>query len=381
MEIKNILLHAHIFKNAGSSFDDALGSFFASSFVDHRDDQDVIDGKMNYLIEYFNSHPKISAFSSHSMHLQPKNTAKYRFHTVHLLRHPIERIKSVYSFEKKQIPATTNGSKKAKELNFNDYVAWYMSDDAPATVRNVQTIFLSGEGPSPLNMDSKFKQAQACMKKSNLIGVVDRYDESMVIFEEYMKQFFSDIDLSYIRKNTTDKNIEISVEEKVSTLMDSLDEVVQKQVLDNNSLDMKLYEEANRQLNDKIDSIYDFKSKLDDFKSRCIIKVLKPIIEKDDYISITKELETSFSDGFGNLQICLILADAKKELKDYNGALNTYEETIKRFPFDPWAYFYKVEVLCTLGEKEESAKLFEKYSVKFRANKLLPLIEESIFYP
>ncbi len=379
MEIKNILLHAHIFKNAGSSFDDALGSFFASSFVDHRDDQDVIDGKMNYLIEYFNSHPKISVFSSHSMHLKPKNTDKYRFHTVHLLRHPIERIKSVYSFEKKQIPAITNGSKKAKELSFNDYVAWYMEDGSPATIQNAQTIFLSGKGPSPLEMESKFISALEYMEKSYLIGVVDRYDESMVVFEEYLKQFFSDIDLSYVRKNITDNNLDRSIDEKVSVIMSNLDETVQRQIKDNNQLDMKLYKEANKLLDDKIDSIYNFENKLNDFKSRCMIKVLKAKIETSSHADIIKEIKGYVTDGFGNVQIYLILANSQKELNQYSNALKTYEKIIKRFPDDPWAYFYKVKVLCLLGESVKSAELFKNYHLKFNTHKLLPLIEESIF--
>jgi len=379
MKIKNILLHAHIFKNAGSSFDNALRNFFESAFIDHRDDRDLIDGKINYLLGYFDNHPDIKAFSSHSMHLHALNTDKYRFHTVHLLRHPIERIKSVYNFEKKQLPAITNGSKKAKELNFNDYVDWYMEDKSPATVRNAQTIFLSGKGPSPSEMESKFILAQEYIKQSYLIGIVDRYDESMVVFEDYLRQFFPDIDLSYIRQNITDENINSSMNEKISSIMNSLEKNIQKKVEDNNIFDMKLYEEAGRLLNDKIDSIYNFQDKLNDFKSRCIMKVIKSKIENNNYRAIIKEIEESFSSGFGNLEICLALAYAQKELKEYDNALKTYEETIKRFPYDPWAYFYKVEVLSLLGDNNKSLELFKKYYAKFSNNKFLPLIEESIF--
>ena len=98
--MKNILVHVHIFKNAGSSFDDALNRFYRDDFIDHRDDSELLIGKMDYLEKYLDSHPNIQAFSSHSIHFLPQNTDKYNFLPIYLLRHPIDRIRSVYSFEK-----------------------------------------------------------------------------------------------------------------------------------------------------------------------------------------------------------------------------------------------------------------------------------------
>ncbi len=80
--------------------------------------------------------------------------------------------------------------------------------------------------------------------------------------------------------NLLHKSIFIISEMKVSVVLFTFDESNQKQVKDKNSFDMKLYKEANRQLNDKIDGIYNFKTKLDDFKSRYIMEVLKPKIAK-----------------------------------------------------------------------------------------------------
>jgi len=70
---RNILIHTHIFKNAGSSYDGALRNFFGEAFVDYRDDQDIVRGKMDYLLEYLDTHPDIQAFSSHSVHFLPQN--------------------------------------------------------------------------------------------------------------------------------------------------------------------------------------------------------------------------------------------------------------------------------------------------------------------
>jgi len=377
--LKNILLHAHIFKNAGSSFDDALKHFYGDSFVDNRDDEDLIKSKMNYLEKYLDTHPKVQAFSSHSVHFLPKDTDKYHFLPVYFLRHPIDRIRSVYSFEKKQMPAATHGSKKAKEVSFNDYIAWYMQETSPATIRNAQTIFLSGDGPTPNKMEEKFAIALNNVNNSPLVGIVDRYDESMVVFEEYLKSFFPDIDLSYIRKNVTDENIEASVEEKVNKLLEKLDAPTQALVKEKNAFDEKLYTVANIQLDAKIIGIENFEQKLDNFKERCVLKLVSYKTNHKDYEGVVTLLEPFVKNGAKSLQLYLALANARKELKQYNEALAVYEETMKKFPNNPWAYFHQAEMYSLLGEKKKAQDLFVEYSQKFKnESKIIDLFKKKI---
>jgi len=60
-----------------------------------------------------------------------------------MLRHPIERIRSVYDFERKQ-RGRTPGSRAAKSKSFRDYVAWRMTPAVAHTIRNYQTLYLAG---------------------------------------------------------------------------------------------------------------------------------------------------------------------------------------------------------------------------------------------
>lgn len=380
MPMKNILLHVHIFKNAGSSFDDALKRFYKDAFIDHRDDTDLVKGKMPYLENYLDSHPKIQALSSHSVHFSPQDTDNYRFLTVYFLRHPIDRIRSVYSFEKKQMPAITRGSKKAKELEFNNFIKWYLDESSPATIRNIQTIFLSGEGTrSNMSIEERFGIAMNTLNNSNLIGVVDRYDESMVVFEEHLKAYVPDIDLSYIRKNVTDNNIEASVEEKANKVLSQLDSETQRLVKEKNELDMKLYIRANIQLDAKVSSIENFQKKLDNFKERCVLKLVHLKVNSNDYKGAVELLEPFVQNGAKNIHFYLALANARKVLKKYNKALAIYEEVIKKFPSNPWAYFHQAEIYDLLGKKKKSQELFKQYSLKFKdKSKIIELFKERV---
>ncbi len=290
MANRNIIVHIHIFKNAGSSFDDTLLTNFNGDFVDHREDN-LIRGDKNFLKHYLTENTNVKAFSSHSAYHKPENFDHVKLHPVYFLRHPIERIRSVYSFENKQPAKDSLGAKKAKELNFQEYVAWRMQDDVPTTIRNLQTIFLAGDGHQSNDMKKKFELALKNLNHSHLIGVVDRYDESMVVFEEYLKQFFPNIDLSYIRRNVTDTNIHASVEEKVEKLLQKLDKPLQNLVKEKNAFDLELYEKANILLNEKIDKIEDFDKKLNDFKERCKIKPI-PSVQKEKIKKIEKKIKT-----------------------------------------------------------------------------------------
>ena len=377
--MKNILLHVHIFKNAGSSFDDALKRFYGDAFVDHRDDNDIIKGKMAYLENYLDAHPKIQAFSSHSIYFNPENSDKYHFFPAYFLREPIGRIRSVYSFEKKQMPATTQGSKKAKELDFNGFVKWYMEDTSPATIRNIQTIFLSGTRTNQKSIEEKFSLAMNTLNNFPLIGVVDRYDESMVVFEEYLKDSFPGIDLSYIRKNVTDTNIEDSVEEKTNKILSQLDTPTKVLVQEKNALDMKLYERANEKLDAKLDAIENFEKKLIDFKERCVLKLVNVKINSNDFNCVVEFLKPIVKNGAKNVHLYLALANARKELKQYSKALTLYEGMMKKFPNNPWPYFYQAEMYLLMGDEEKSKKLFKLYAAQFKdRDKVISTFEQRL---
>lgn len=365
MTNRNVIVHVHIFKNAGSSFDDTLLTNFNEDFVDHREDN-LINNDKFFLENYLKKNKNVKAFSSHSVYHKPKGFNDTKLHTVYFLRHPIERIRSVYNFEKKQPEEDSSGAKMAKELDFNEYVAWRMQEKSPATIRNLQTIFLAGVGPQPDQMEKKFTLALETLRSSFLIGIVDRYDESMVVFEEYLKQFFPNIDLSYIRKNITDTDIKASIEDKVKKINQQLDEPLGELVREKNKFDLILYEKANLLLDAKIGEIQTFEKKLNNFQERCKIKQLRLLFNQNKYEKIVESAEEFIKSEIKNVRIYLLYAESLRKLKKYNRALIVYGDIINKFPKNPWAYFYQAEIYSTIGNKKKAKKLFAHYKIKFK---------------
>lgn len=361
MNYRNIIIHCHIFKNAGSTFDDSLLSNFEKDFIDHREDN-LVRSNENFFKKYLEENKNIQAFSSHSVYHTPNSFENIKLYPIYFLRHPIERIKSVYSFEKKQPFEISEGAKKAKELNFIEYIRWRMTEKSSATIRNLQTRFLSGIGyNNQKSIEEKFNIALKKIETLPLIGVVDRYDETMVVFEEYLKKYFPKIDLSYVRRNVTDTDLKSSVENKALKILSQLPKDLAKEVIEKNKYDQELYNKANHLLNEKIEKINNFNKKLQNFKTRCLVKQTNILLKQKKYLEVEKICQKELALGVDNISIYLNLATSLKELKKYDKAIKVYDQAIIDIPNNPWSYFLQAELYSNLDKKSFALENYKKY--------------------
>ena len=219
--MRHIIVHGHIFKNAGTSFDWSLNRAFGDRFIDHREDKLMREKKGKHLAEFVHEHPSLCALSSHHLCFPRPEIDDVVFHPVYFVRHPIERIASVYSFERRQ-EADTLGARAAKEKSFSDYVRWRFQSDVPSTIRDYQVRNVIGAHDLSLGAAtvSWLSEALSHLESIDCVGVVDRYDESMVVFEESLRPFFPDIDLAYERQNVSDPDKLQTVDERVQEALE-----------------------------------------------------------------------------------------------------------------------------------------------------------------
>lgn len=263
--MRTVIAHGHIFKNAGTTFDWALERNFGKSFCDHREDDLMDQHGASYLTEYLLDNPSISAISSH--HLCDTSTIEgIEIIPVYILRHPIERILSVYNFERIQ-NSSTPGSLAAKKYNFKDYVEWRMDPNVNGVIRNYQTIYLAGLQARKTANECTLDAFNAAMIKLQncLVGLVEKFDASMIQFEESLKMRNIELDLSYIKQNVGSEKSSINGND-VAYIAQELGDIF-KDVLDNNSYDLALYCAAT-QLHEK-EQVNEYPGKLADFKKRC----------------------------------------------------------------------------------------------------------------
>jgi len=92
-----VIIHNHLFKNAGTTIDFSLKANFGEKFVDHRDDAAMAEGP-NYLGPYLEKNPDIVALSTHTLVLPLPSLDGMYLPMIMMLRHPIERVTSIYHF-------------------------------------------------------------------------------------------------------------------------------------------------------------------------------------------------------------------------------------------------------------------------------------------
>lgn len=245
---KTILVHHHIFKNAGTSFNYALQSYFGDRFIefDLPNSQVVTASHLEKLIL---ERPDVLAISSHHACMPTPQGENYRTISSVLLRKPLSRIKSIYKFESKQDVAT-EGAIKAKNLDFKEYVIWRL-EQTPVMFCNYQTHYCSRQGDRhDLPTEKDLQVAIENLKNCFIVGTLERYRESLKIATNELRKFYPDLNLEYRRLNIT-SNQKQEEEVKLELREELGDKIVEK-LEAMNQLDKKLYQVAEYLVNERL---------------------------------------------------------------------------------------------------------------------------------
>lgn len=268
-----VVLHNHIFKNAGSTIDWALEKNFGSAFVDHREDNLMRQGA-SYLELYLLKNSHIKALSSHHLTMPLPELSNVRMLTIMMFRHPIERVTSVYNFERAQESDTHPGVIHARKFPLREYIHWRMKPEVGATIRNFQArkMLPPRKIGQEIISDAEMNKITRQLSEMEMIGLVERFDESMVLFEECLRQIYPQIDLSYVAQNVGQK-----ASEKKETRLERLESEIGGETYDlllkNNQQDLLLFEIAQEEVDSRISRTQDFAGKLAEFRSRCSAKL------------------------------------------------------------------------------------------------------------
>ena len=93
---RTVIVHHHIFKNAGTSFNYALRQAFNEDFVEYDLPESRVIG-YDQLKDYIQKHNTISAVSGHHIALPTPQSIHFRTLSSVILRDPLARIKSIYN--------------------------------------------------------------------------------------------------------------------------------------------------------------------------------------------------------------------------------------------------------------------------------------------
>ncbi len=250
---RTVILHAHIFKNAGTSVDDILLYNFDTQFIDHHETDKLAEGKQLFLDNYLRQHPNIIAFASHHLPLPLQAVPDLDYCIIMMLRHPIIRASSAYRFERHQ-KVDNPSVKAAKRYGFADYVQWNL-DNGYQTFFNYFIRYCTSTLNESLTADMRLKYVLEQSEHFSVLGVVERFTESMTVLQKNLLGKGYNFHIFRSKQNVTDKS-SLSHEDKLAQIEQQLGEQLYATLIEFNKQDLLFYQHARQRLDTEVNKLH-----------------------------------------------------------------------------------------------------------------------------
>ncbi len=254
--MKPIIIHHHIFKNSGTSFDQILiDNYGKDAFFE--DNKFPFFRYTSFQIEKIVQ--SIKSFRSISSHQFPHPFSnKYKFiknrdvYSVTFLRDPITRVKSIYSFKRKNRDSSIS-SRNARKYNFKDWLEISMEDDFERLhVSNSQCSFFSidDNGKAIKKRDGYCYLYDLDLAKKNLrkfffCGITEEFEHSVARLNNQLSKNEVDVlKFGNVRKNVTSSNLDEPINIRIEKVLDELGKSLGKKLLEMNNQDFMLRDYA-----------------------------------------------------------------------------------------------------------------------------------------
>jgi hypothetical protein len=240
-----VLIHYHIFKNAGSSLDRLLAASFGVNWVAFEGAQSGGVPDAGQLQAFLAARPSVRAVSTHLA--RPPLPAPHCLPIV-MLRHPIDRARSVFQFLRRD--SSLKDHARAQD-GFAAFVDWSL--DTPAegvAIRNYQVFHLSDATfrPNNVSLDSTrddLAQAQALIASWPAFGLTRAFAASCDLFETVYAPLFPELEFYPAHDNASPDHA-ATEEDAIEAARAELGPVVFARLCAANELDLALYAFARR---------------------------------------------------------------------------------------------------------------------------------------
>ncbi len=236
------IFHFHIFKNAGTTVNAVLEQNFGGLFssFDGADPAGCLGG--DEIAAHVASRPDAVAFTSHQAKPPLPFIEGSDFFSMIFIRHPVDRIGSIYHFEQRR-SLDDPTSAKARELSLAEYVEWVLAEQPTRNFFNFQCLYCSSKRDylrGEVN-EEDFREAAARVVEMSVAGVVDRFDESMELCATTLRPYFPRMRFDAGSRNVS-AGRQPSLAERLRAMAGEIGPVLFRRLSENNEFDLRLYE-------------------------------------------------------------------------------------------------------------------------------------------
>jgi hypothetical protein len=249
---RKVLIHFHIFKNAGTTIDRSLERSFGQRLLKIDAPDISIALRFSDLVPRLPTRVERTAVSCHQIRFPFPAEQDLLSFPLLFLRHPILRAQSIYDYERMDGRAGTSNSphtKKANEVEFADWVEWCLSSQLQSgPISNYQTRVCSD-----VNNGAEFDHWKEKVALENLyqalqnlqgaqVGIVEDFQSSLVRIERALKNDFPELSLLNFVENANDGSLK-PPSRRIEEVRHRLGDVTFRRLCEANEFDMVLYEQ------------------------------------------------------------------------------------------------------------------------------------------
>lgn len=246
MSKRPIIVHFHFFKNAGTSVETILQRNFAGTFMHYEPGGATETFPATALIPVLEENPAIRAISSHTVCYPPPQRQGWSFFPIVFLRHPLDRILSMYNYEKDQ-DEETPGTVLAKMHGLAGYIRGRLATPGERTIRNYQTWMLARQEAPEDDQEKQFEAAVAAIHELPVVGVVDAFDASIRQFNDWLAPHFPGLEMVPEHRNRS-RVPGSTLSQRVRRIREAIGDALFSRIEKNNAQDLELYRLARRRL-------------------------------------------------------------------------------------------------------------------------------------
>lgn len=242
--LRTVIVHYHIFKNAGSTFDSMLEATFGERWANFDKPQAAAYITPSEMAEFIVSHPNLAAVSSHHAVLPLPEIPGVTILPALFLRHPLDRARSVYDFERRQgmeAGPVSKGAEQAMKLSFADYLRWRLDATVNGVVANFQTVRLIHDPKFNRHKltEDDFQLAWRRLRELPFVGLVEDFSSSVLQFSKLAKRLSLEFTSNYTSLNQSQR--ESSVDSRLKKMRSELGEPLWSELIDRNEVDIRIY--------------------------------------------------------------------------------------------------------------------------------------------
>ncbi|HVY92972.1 MAG TPA: hypothetical protein VHA14_09495 [Bryobacteraceae bacterium] len=237
-----VILHYHLFKNAGSTIEEMLDHSFHGRFrrIETADASGIVTDRD--LLQHIYDGRGVQAVTSHQIRYPMPQAAGCLFFDICFVRDPLDRLRSFYDYFRQRPDPSNPISVLANQCAMGEFAA-RMIREQPLFVRNNQVNLLACGGdsdePGERDLDLAIRRLQAAA----FPGVVDCFEQSIAAGAVWLGQAFPELDLDRAAVNVS-RGMEGSVESRIAGMREACEPEIFEQLMRMTALDRLLVSSA-----------------------------------------------------------------------------------------------------------------------------------------